>query len=59
MLQFIIKSSKKIYGSKADKDVAHFCIMCNKQFKTRNAPPIHYIRYHGGEIIFHLTVKDK
>ena len=34
-------------------DMSHSCIVCQKQFKTRNALSTHYTRYHG--LIFRRT----
>ena len=32
-------------------DMNHPCIVCGKNFKTRNALSIHYTRYHGQEVV--------
>ena len=32
-------------------DMSHSCIVCHKQFKTRNALSTHYTRYHGEEVV--------
>ena len=31
-------------------DVTHTCIVCGKNFKTRNALSTHYTRYHGSDV---------
>ena len=40
-------------------DAEHHCIVCGKEFKTRNALSIHYTRYHGSEVASPWTTMSK
>jgi len=38
-------------------NLTHSCIVCQKEFKTRNALAIHYTRYHPDEVVSPWTMK--
>ena len=51
--------SKSMRHAEVHMNVAHHCMICQKQLKTRNALAIHYSRYHEGEVLSPWTTTDK